>query len=204
MPPCFSIGLTGGIGSGKSTVSKLFVNKGITLVDADQIARDVVTAGQPVLKDIVHTFGQDALLSDGNLNRNHLRQCVFSDPTKKQWLNQTLHPLIRSEMLEQMSKAQSAYCIVDVPLLTENNMRSMFNRVLVVDCAVATQIRRAMTRDNATEEGIQRIIGAQANREQRCAIANDVITNEGTLQALDEQVAQLHHLYLKLARSVPN
>ncbi|MBO1256435.1 dephospho-CoA kinase [Alteromonas sp. 5E99-2] len=202
MSSCFSIGLTGGIGSGKSTVSKLFVNNGITLVDADQIARDVVAAGQPVLNDIVHTFGKEALLSDGNLNRNHLRQCVFSDPSKKQWLNQTLHPLIRSEMLSQMNKAKSSYCIVDVPLLTENKMSELFHRVLVVDCAVATQMHRAMARDNATEEGIQHIIEAQATREQRRAIANDVITNESTLQALEKQVIELHHLYIKMAASV--
>ncbi len=199
MSLCFSIGLTGGIGSGKSTVSQLFVDKGITLVDADQIARDVVAAGQPVLNDIVHTFGENALLSDGSLNRTHLRQCIFSDPAKKTWLNQTLHPLIRSEMLAQMSNAKSPYCIVDVPLLTENKMSELFHRVLVVDCAVATQIRRAMTRDNATEDGIQRIIDVQASREQRCAIANDVITNESTLQALEKQVTVLHHLYIKLA-----
>ena len=99
-------------------------------------------------------------------------------------------------------RAKSAYCIVDVPLLTENKMSELFHRVLVIDCAVATQIRRAMTRDNATEEGIQRIIEAQASREQRRAIANDVITNESTLQALEKQVAKRHHLYIKLATSV--
>lgn len=199
MSSCFSIGLTGGIGSGKSTVSKLFVDNGATLVDTDQIARDVVAVGQPVLKDIVNIFGKEALLVDGNLNRDYLRQCVFTDPTKKTWLNQTLHPLIRSEMLEQMQRANSAYCIVDVPLLTENNMCDLFHRVLVVDCAVTTQMHRAMARDNATKEGIQRIIQAQASREQRYAIANDIITNESTLQALQKQVNELHHLYSKLA-----
>lgn len=198
MPDIVSIGLTGGIGSGKSTVARMFANYGIDIIDADSIARDVVAVGEPVLSAIANYFGDNALLEDGSLNRAFVRQLTFSDPTKKAWLNATLHPLIRERLLSNMHAASSAYCIVDVPLLTENNMKGLFNRVLVVDCSEALQLQRALARDNSEETVIKNIIAAQATREERKAIADDIIDNTGTLAELQKQVDKLHAFYCSL------
>jgi dephospho-CoA kinase len=195
-----TIGLTGGIGSGKSSVARLFAKHGIEIVDADSIARDVVAVGEPVLSTIADYFGDNALLEDGSLNRAFVRQLTFSDPAKKTWLNATLHPLIRERLLSSMHAASSAYCIVDVPLLTENNMKGLFTRVLVVDCSEALQLERALTRDNSDEKVIKNIIAAQAKREERKAIADDIIENTGTLAELQKQVDKLHAFYCSLLK----
>jgi len=192
------IGLTGGIGSGKSTVAKLFVQKGIDLIDADQIARDVVKPNMPATLAIAEHFGNAVLLEDGNLDRNALRQQVFSDKQAKTWLDNLLHPLIRETMQNAINVSTSPYCIVDVPLLTENKMQGMFDRVLVVDCSEQNQLERAMARDGSSEETIRNIIHMQASREQRLHIADDVIENNGTVLDLSEAVDELHKTYLSL------
>jgi len=192
------IGLTGGIGSGKSTVAKLFVQKGIDLIDADQIARDVVKPNMPATLAIAEHFGNDVLLEDGNLDRNALRQQVFSDKQAKTWLDNLLHPLIRKTMQNAIKASTSPYCIVDVPLLTENKMQGMFDRVLVVDCSEQNQLLRAIARDGSSEETIRNIIHMQASREQRLHIADDVIENNGTVLDLSEAVDELHKTYLSL------
>ena len=197
----FSVGLTGGIGSGKSTVGALFVKHNITLVDTDQIARDVVAPGQAVLKNIQHHFGKHALLEDGHLNRSFIRERVFAQPHDKTWLNEQLHPLIRTEMQNQITLSNSPYCIVDVPLLTENNMAELFSRILVVDCSVELQLSRAMARDSNNEQSIKNIINAQASRAQRQAIADDIVLNNTDLQHLEQSVNRLHRLYLQLSQS---
>lgn len=200
--PTYSIGLTGGIGSGKSTVANLFRQFDIDIVDTDLIAKDVVRAGQPVLLNISERFGAKALLDNGELNRKYMRKVVFENPELKAWLNAQLHPLIRKEMLLQIENAVSTYVLVDVPLLTENNMASLFDRILVVDCSEQTQITRAVSRDGASKSAIQNIISAQANRTQRLAIANDVIVNESDMAHLQTEVSILHQQYTALSNNV--
>ncbi|MEW9797233.1 dephospho-CoA kinase [Alteromonas sp. CYL-A6] len=193
------IGLTGGIGSGKTAVSDAFAAHGITIVDADVIARDVVMPGTPGLAQITGHFGKGILLNDGSLDRHALRERVFHHPEEKAWLNGLLHPLIRESMTEAVSKATSPYCILSVPLLVENGLTTMVSRVLVVDCPESLQLARAMRRDGSSEATIRNIMASQASRDQRLAAADDVVDNSGTLDELTAQVTALHRNYLAMA-----
>ncbi|WP_256383598.1 dephospho-CoA kinase [Photobacterium toruni] len=195
------IGLTGGIGSGKTTVANLFGAYGIDLIDADIIAREVVAIGSVGLAAITEKFGNGILLTDGNLDRHQLRATIFSDPHLKNWLNQLLHPLIREKMLADIKRATSPYCLLIVPLMIENNLQSMTDRLLVVDVDQQTQIMRTQQRDNVSLEQIKNIVAAQASRQQRLDAADDIICNDGDNQALLTQVAQLHQYYLALAQT---
>ncbi|SKA29174.1 dephospho-CoA kinase [Photobacterium toruni] len=195
------IGLTGGIGSGKTTVANLFGAYGIDLIDADIIAREVVAIGSAGLAAITEKFGNGILLTDGNLDRHQLRATIFSDPHLKNWLNQLLHPLIREKMLADIKRATSPYCLLIVPLMIENNLQSMTDRLLVVDVDQQTQIMRTQQRDNVSLEQIKNIVAAQASRQQRLDAADDIICNDGDNQALLTQVAQLHQYYLALAQT---
>lgn len=195
------IGLTGGIGSGKTTVANLFGDYGIDLIDADIIARDVVAIGSVGLARIVEKFGSSILLADGNLDRSQLRAAIFSDPHLKNWLNQLLHPLIREQMLADIDRATSPYCLLIVPLMVENNLQTLTDRLLVVDVDQQTQIMRTQQRDNVSLEQIKNILAAQASRQQRLDVADDIICNNGDNQALLTQVAQLHQHYLALAQA---
>lgn len=195
----FVVGLTGGIGSGKTAVSDAFAELGVDVVDADVIARDVVAPGSDGLNAIVSHFGPALLLADGSLDRSALRERVFHNPEEKNWLNNLLHPLIREGMTDAVSNARSRYCILAVPLLVENNLQHMVNRVLVVDCTESLQLQRATQRDGSNESTIRNIIASQANRQDRLAIADDVIDNSGTLDELKAQVKQLHLNYCHLA-----
>ncbi len=195
----FVVGLTGGIGSGKSAVSHLFADLGIDIIDADIIAREVVLPDTPGLMAIVEHFGEDILQPDGLLDRAKLRERVFHNSADKQWLNELLHPLIRIGMQHAIEAAQSAYCVLAVPLLIENNMTGMVDRVLVVDCPPAMQLERAMQRDGSQEQTIRNIMAAQVDRPHRLAAAHDVIDNSGQLAALEPQVKYLHEAYLSLA-----
>ena len=195
------IGLTGGIGSGKTTVANVFAEYGIDLIDADIIARDVVAIGSVGLARITEKFGNRILLDDGNLDRSQLRTAIFSDPQLKNWLNQLLHPLIREKMLADIDRATSPYCLLIVPLMIENNLQTLTDRLLVVDVDQQTQIMRAQQRDNVSLEQINNILAAQASRQQRLDAADDIICNNGDNQALLTQVAQLHLHYLALARA---
>ena len=195
------IGLTGGIGSGKTTVANLFGDYGIDLIDADIIARDVVAIGSRGLCRIIEKFGNSILLNDGNLDRSQLRAAIFSDPHLKNWLNQLLHPLIREQMLADIDRATSPYCLLIVPLMVENNLQTLTDRLLVVDVDQQTQIMRTQQRDNVSLEQINNILAAQASRQQRLDAADDIICNNGDNQALLTQVAQLHLHYLALARA---
>lgn len=192
----FTIGLTGGIGSGKSTVANLFAEKNIAIIDADQIARQVVQPNSQATKAIAKKFGAQALLADGNLNRGFLREQIFADKALKKWVDELLHPLINQQMRQQMSAAKSAYCVVDVPLLTENNLQGLFDRVLVVDCTEGQQLERAMLRDGSNRKTIENIIEMQATRTQRHSIANDIIENTGDIDGLKCRVNQLHQQYM--------
>lgn len=195
------IGLTGGIGSGKTTVANLFGDYGIDLIDADIIARDVVAIGSRGLCRIIEKFGNSILLNDGNLDRSQLRAAIFSDPHLKNWLNQLLHPLIREQMLADIDRATSPYCLLIVPLMVENNLQTLTDRLLVVDVDQQTQIMRTQQRDNVSLEQIKNILAAQASRQQRLDAADDIICNNGDNQALLTQVAQLHQHYLALAQT---
>ncbi len=195
----YTVALTGGIGSGKSTVADAFSHLGINVIDADILARQIVEPGTPALDAIVEHFGPQTLTPDGALNRRVLRERIFANPDEKAWLNALLHPLIQRETQQQMAHATSPYVLWVVPLLVENNLASRADRVLVVDVTRDTQILRTMQRDQVSREHAEHILAAQATREQRLAVADDVIDNNGTPEAIASDVARLHARYLELA-----
>ncbi|WP_299129910.1 dephospho-CoA kinase [uncultured Vibrio sp.] len=194
------IGLSGGIASGKTTVANLFNEHfGIDIVDADIVAREVVALGSEGLKQIAAHFGEDILLEDGTLNRTKLREVIFSDPTEKQWLNDLLHPMIRDKIDSDLSKVTSPYALLVAPLLVENQMQGMTDRVLIVDVPAEVQIERTMSRDNVSREQVTSILNSQASREQRLAVADDVIKNHTKNQELLPQITDLHQKYLAIS-----
>lgn len=197
----FIVGLTGGIGSGKSTVAQHFIELGIACIDADQTAREVVQPGAAALKAISEHFGESILLTDGSLDRRQLRDKVFADEQARQWLNDLLHPLIRQRMLQQCQEAIGPYCILMVPLLFENNLQSLVQRTLVIDVDEATQIRRTMQRDHTTEAQVQAIISSQCSRQKRLTLADDILFNGDNVTSEQRQNAinKLHQTYLSLA-----
>ncbi|WP_411751243.1 dephospho-CoA kinase [Serratia sp. (in: enterobacteria)] len=197
----YLVALTGGIGSGKSTVANAFARFGVVIVDADIIARQVVEPGTPALDAIAAHFGNEMLLADGSLNRAALRQQIFSDPDEKRWLNQLLHPQIQRETQRQLANAQSCYVLWVVPLLVENGLQDRADRVLVVDVDSETQLARTMARDGISRQQALNILSAQATREQRLAVADDIIDNSGSTQGIESHVAALHQHYLELATS---
>jgi len=193
------VGLTGGIGSGKSTVAKALIAKGITVVDADQIAREVVEPGEVALQEIVEAFGEQILHDDGTLNRAALKQVIFSDPKAKKQLESILHPRIRQRILSRVNEAtDTAYVVADIPLLVESHYPDHFDRVIVVDCPVEQQLSRVLERDHLNEAQIKAIINSQASREQRLAVATDVLDNSGTLESLKMQIDKLHETLISL------
>ncbi|MBL0546265.1 dephospho-CoA kinase [Aeromonas jandaei] len=196
----YVVAITGGIGSGKTTIANQFAELGIDVVDADVIAREVVEPGTPALAAIADHFGPVVITPDGQLDRRRLRERVFSDPSAKTWLNALLHPLIRSEMQRQCAAARSPYCLLVVPLLVENKLTGLANRVLVVDVDEATQIERTCRRDGITVEQAKAIIAAQASRSERLAAADDVIENlNGSEMAIKARILTLHETYLAFA-----
>ncbi|EGA72020.1 dephospho-CoA kinase [Vibrio sinaloensis DSM 21326] len=197
----FVIGLTGGIASGKTTVANLFHQQfAIDIVDADIVAREVVAPGSEGLKAIIEKFGADILLDDGQLNRAKLRNVIFSDPSAKQWLNQLLHPMIRQKMLSDLEKTTSAYALLVIPLMVENDLHHLADQVLVVDVSENTQIERTMVRDKVAPEQARSILASQATREQRLAIADYVIKNDTENQKLLPQITELHKKFLEKSR----
>ncbi|MBU3004087.1 dephospho-CoA kinase [Paraglaciecola arctica] len=195
----YVVGISGGIGSGKTTVTDLFAKLGVDIIDADVIAREVVEPGTPALKAIVAKFGVSVLDESGKLNRAKLRTLVFADIEIKNWLNQLLHPAIRELMMMQIQQAKSKYCLLSVPLLVENKSYEWVDRVAIVDVDEQTQLQRTVLRDKTNEQQIRAIMSAQATRQQRLAVAEDVIDNTGNREDLIETVSQLHQQYLKLA-----
>ena len=195
----FIVGVTGGIGSGKTAVTNCFAELGIAIVDADIASRVVVEPGRPALQAIAEHFGPELLLADGTLNRPAMRREIFSDPEQKRWLEALMHPLINAEVHHQLQAATTPYVIFVSPLLVEGTHGSLCDRVLVVDVPQALQLQRTMARDNNDAEQVQRIIASQASREQRLARADDVIENSGSLADLRAAVEALHQRYLQLA-----
>ena len=196
----FTLGLTGGIGSGKSAVSDIFSELGVQIVDADLVARHVVELGQPALNTITQHFGSAILLADGNLNRAKLRQIIFAQPEEKIWLETLLHPLIREQIKRQLDNANSSYVILSSPLLLETKQHHLTNRVLVVDVKKEVQIQRACLRDQNNEAQIKAIMANQMSREQRLNHADDVLDNNSSLANTRQQVELLHAKYLLMAK----
>lgn len=200
----YVVGLTGGIGSGKTTVSDLFAELGVEVIDADIVARQVVEKGSPLLAKIAEHFGEQILTADGELDRTALRQIVFNDENEKTWLNNLLHPAIREEMVKKLQESTACYLIWVVPLLIENRLTEFCDRILVVDVSPEIQLERATKRDKSKTETIKNIIAAQVSREERLSYADDVIENnlplEQGLPLIRELVQELHQQYLMLSK----
>lgn len=197
------IGLTGGIGSGKSTAAKLFRELGVTTIDLDQVSRDVVAKDTAALAEIEEHFrsrfpDSEILSKDGSLNREVMRDIVFSDEAARRWLESLLHPLIRERQAKLVGESQSDYVIIEIPLLAEKKLQDTVDRVLVVDVDEQNQIGRASERDNTDTKEIEAILNAQANRQERLDIADDVIDNNGNLDDLKTQIRDIHEIYTEM------
>jgi len=194
------IGLTGGIGSGKTTVANLFQKKGIEIIDTDIIARDVVERGTKAYEKIVAKFGDSILAKDGTLDRTKLREAIYKNPQDKLWLENLLHPIIRETANKAALAAKSPYAIIVIPLLVETEPNPLINRVLVVDTTTEEQISRSTQRDNLSKNQISKIIATQASRDERLNAADDVITNNKSISQLQSAVDEMHKFYLSLSR----
>lgn len=195
------LGVTGGIGSGKTAATDYFQTLGIVVVDADVVAREVVQPGQSALAAIVQHFGQDVLAADGSLDRRKLREIVFADVSQRQALEAITHPAIHAELIRQLQIASSPYAILATPLLWETGQAKLVQHSLVIDVPEALQLQRASLRDGNSEAQIKAIMAAQLSREQRLAKADDVISNTGSLNDLYAEINRLHPLYLQRANA---
>ncbi len=195
----FRIGLTGGIASGKSLIASYFEELGVPVIDTDVIARELVEPGSPALNEIRQMFGDRVIAVDGGLNRAALRTIVFADEGERRKLEGLLHPQIREETMRQSASAGGRYQIIVVPLLAKSPMRESMDRILVVDVPKALQLERLLARDAENKAQAERIIASQASREERLAIADDVINNDGSLDVARQRVAELHRRYERLA-----
>ena len=193
------VGLTGGIGCGKSTVTKIFADLNVPVLDADEIAHRLVEKGQTAMTKIKQAFGPAILNPDGSLNRTALRDRIFSDPKQKQKLESILHPLIYKTLQAELEQLNTPYCIISIPLLFETGMTHFVDRVLVIDCPVETQLERVKARDGLPIERIQSIIDSQVSRAFRKTKADDLIDNSATDYRLAEQAKKLHNLYLSIS-----
>lgn len=201
--PILRIGLTGGIASGKSTAADEFASLGIAIIDADLISRELVEPGRPALGRIVEIFGPEVLDHAGRLDRRRLRERVFADPLQRKQLEEVLHPAVRTEMARRSRLATGPYQVLVIPLLVENQLGHMVDRILVVDIPEETQVQRLQARDSIDPEQARRMLAAQSSRTARLAAADDVITNTGSLTDLKSQVAALHRKYLALGKAGP-
>lgn len=193
------IGLTGGIGSGKSTVAEMFAALGVPIIDMDRIARQVVEPGQPALTLITREFGSSVLNADGRLDRRKLREVIFDNADKRRRLEAILHPLIRQETNRQLAELDAVYCIVVIPLLLESNQHSLVDRILVVDVPETLQISRTMQRDGVSASEVHNILAAQVDRNSRLAAADDMIDNSADLEQIRIRVIELDQQYRHLA-----
>ena len=192
------IGLTGGIGSGKTAVSDKFESLGITVVDADLASRKVVELGQPALKEIEEYFRSEIITEAGTLDREKLTELIAFNEEKRKWLESTLHPLIGEQISLEVSNSKSEYTVFVAPLLLETNAHNMCSRVLVVDVPVETQVTRTTNRDKTSADQVKKIISVQMDRKERLKRADDVIENTGSIEELEKNVELLHQKYLAL------
>lgn len=194
------VGLTGGLASGKTAAARRFRAHGVPVLDADEIARELVEPGQPALQRIIELFGEELIDPAGYLNRRRLRDMVFASPARRKDLEGLLHPRVRQVMEEQVKTLSAPYGILSIPLLLESGMTDLVHRILVVDVPERLQYERARARDNLSEQAIQAVLGAQVGREERLAAAHDIIVNDIDLENLYRQVDALHAHYLRLAQ----
>ena len=197
----FTVGLTGGIGSGKTTISDLFAKLGVEVIDTDEIARTLTSGPQTAMTAIEAHFGSGVIAGDGSLDRERMRELAFSDPNAREALQHILHPLIRAEVQSRLTQTASPYALVVVPLLVESRGYGFASRILVVDCPQEQQIARVMRRSGLSREQVLAIMATQTSRHDRLAVADDVIHNDGEIDALCDQVKRLHDRYLALAKS---
>lgn len=201
------VGLTGGIASGKSSVSQLFNKHGVNVIDADKIARQLFIKNSPHLLSLREYFGDSIFHSNGELNRQALREKVFNSEKDLNWLNQFTHPLVNQQMKAEISAANSDYVLLDIPLLIDktgqipNHLKQLVDRILVVKVDLETQLKRICQRDKSTREQAQKIIGSQSSLEQKLVLADDIIDNNGSLEELESQVSVLHNQYLTMTRT---
>ena len=194
------IGLTGGIGCGKSTVAKYFAELGITVIDADSIVHELQKPGTTAFKRIVEHFGDKILTGSSAIDRNHLRKLILQNSQEKQWLEELLHPLVYAEMAKRCEKAQSSYCILVIPLLLETKQQDFVDRILVIDTTEKQQISRTLARGDIPLEEVKAMIASQVTRQERLAAADDVLYNEGSLFTLRHRITALHRKYLALSK----
>ncbi|MDH3669953.1 MAG: dephospho-CoA kinase [Gammaproteobacteria bacterium] len=194
------IGLTGGIGSGKTTVADMFAGHGVPVIDADEIARALVTPYQPAYDEIIEAFGRAIVDDDGNIDRDKLRQLVFDNTQRRQELEAILHPRVRTEIHHRSLELDAPYCVIVIPLLIEADQLDLVERVLVVDLDEEKQVQRVGARSRLSEAEVRKIIAAQIERSERLRHADDVIENNADLASLEAQVEKLHRRYLTLAR----
>jgi len=194
------VGLTGGIGSGKSTIASLFADKGIPVIDADVITRELVEPGEAALNEISETLGKEFISEDGRLNRTRLREVIFNDEVSRKHLEAILHPRVADIVAREVAAINSDYCIIVIPLLFEAAQEHLVDRVLIVDAPEALQVSRVAARDLTDEEQVIQIMASQLDRKSRLARTDDVIVNDGDETALKDQVNHLHEYYLQMAR----
>ena len=192
------IGLTGGIGSGKSVASDKFASLGITVVDADVASRTVVEPGMPALKEIESHFGPEIITGDGQLDRTKLREIIASDAEERKWLESVLHPRIGEQIAKEISESTSPYTLFVAPLLLETNSQVMCARVVVVDVPKEVQVERTAERDEVSTDQVEQMVSAQMEREKRLGKADDVLVNTGTIEELEKKVEELHEKYLQM------
>ena len=195
----FVLGITGGIGSGKTAVTDIFSKFNIDVIDADIASRKAVEKGSSCLKEIEDHFGSEMILEDGNLDRQKLREVIFDKEEEKDWLEKLLHPQILKIINSELAESKTIYTILVSPLLFETGQNKLCSRILLVDVEEKLQISRASKRDNVSEEQIKNIIEAQMSRSDKISLANDIVTNNGSLEDLKKEIISLHHNYLKLS-----
>jgi dephospho-CoA kinase len=200
--PVLVIGVTGGIGSGKTTVANLFSSLGAPVIDADELARQVVAPGQPAYEEILQHFGTTILSKSGELDRRRLRERIFSEPAKRDRLEAIVHPRVYAQMKRLLDCLEAPYAIVVVPLLIESGARDLVDRVLVVDSPEELQIERTQRRDGTTRAAVKNILAAQLDRSARLSAADDVIENDASVEALEKVVCRLHRQYLSEAERI--
>lgn len=193
------VGLTGGIGAGKTTVAGLFAARGVSVFDADEIARRLVQPGQPAFNEVVRAFGADLITGDGSLDRGALRRRIFAQRKLRRRLECILHPLVYNELQRLALGAPGDYCLMCIPLLLETGRRQFVDRLLVVDCPESLQIQRVVQRSGLQADEVRAIMAAQVSRIERLAAADDVIVNAGDLAVLEREVETLHQRYVDLA-----
>lgn len=192
------VGLTGGIGSGKSTVAEGFAALGIPVIDADRLAHELVEPGQPALEEIIATFGVDCIREDGRLDREYMRRQIYADAARKRQLEAILHPRIRQRIKTLLAGISAPYCIVVIPLLLETGQTDLVDRILVVDTPEKEQLKRVAARDGLTHNAVMAIMAAQTDRSTRLNAADDVIINDSELDSLSGRIQELHQFYMEI------